>query len=238
MRKTWHAGACNQTPPRPPRARLVVVVEAGERTSSALVALLAGEAFTVSRVADAGAAMRTARQYGPDAVVIDAQRHAAHTIDICRMLRRCGDMPILVLAGNAETARRIAAADCGADEILIEPYPQPELVAHLRALIERRSADATRPPWRIDRDARKVAIDWQVLQLTPTEFRLLETLLLSAGTTHSREALLAGMQPKRREAGDRAVDIHVRNLRRKIDAALPGRECIVAVYGVGYRFEP
>jgi two-component system, OmpR family, response regulator BaeR len=222
----------------PPRARLVVVVEAAERSTSALVALLLGEAFVVSRVADAAAAMHAAKQYAPDAVLIDADLRAADTIDMCRALRRCGDVPILVLAGNAETARRIDAENCGANERLIEPYQPAELIARLRALIERMPALAPRPPWRIDHGARTVAIDWQVLDLTPTEFRLLETLLLSPGKTHSREALLAGMQPERRGVRDRAVDVHVRNLRRKIAAALPGRDCIVSLYGVGYRFEP
>jgi two-component system, OmpR family, response regulator BaeR len=221
----------------PTRARLVVVVEAAERTTSALVALLLGEAFIVSRVADVAAAMRAAKQYAPDAVLIDADLRAAETIDMCRALRRCGDVPILVLAGNAETARCIDAENCGADERLIEPYQPAELIARLRALIERMPALAPRPPWRIDHGARTVAIDWQVLDLTPTEFRLLETLLLSAGKTHSREALLAGLHQQQRDVCDRSVDVHVRNLRRKIAAALPGRECIVSVYGVGYRFE-
>jgi two-component system, OmpR family, response regulator BaeR len=235
MRGTWVAGADNDVKPHAP---LVVVVEAGERTTSELVALLLGEAFTVSRVADVAAAMRTARQDAPDAVVIDAHLRAASAVDICHALRRCSDVPILVLAGNAETARRIDAERCGAEACLIEPHPPADLMARLHALIERVPARALRPPWRIDHSARTVAIGWQVLDLTPTEFRLLETLLLSAGQTHSREALLDGIQQERRDVCDRAIDIHVRSLRCKIAAVLPGRECIVSVYGVGYRFEP
>jgi two-component system, OmpR family, response regulator BaeR len=235
MRRTWAASADTEVLRR---ALHIVVVEAGERTTSALVALLLGEAFTVNRVADVAAAMHAATRDAPDAVVIDAHLRAANAVDICRALRRCADMPILVLAGNDETARRIDAEDCGADERLVEPYPPAELIAHLRTLIERVPTRPLHPPWRIDHSARTAAIGWCALDLTPTEFRLLETLLLAEGKTHSREALLDRIQAERRDVCDRTIDIHVRSLRRKIAAVLPGRDCIVSVYGVGYRFEP
>jgi two-component system, OmpR family, response regulator BaeR len=236
MRRTWSAGTT--TPQLPRRALHLVIVEAGERTTSALVAQLLGEAFTVSRVGDVAAAMHAATRDAPDAVLIDAHLRAAPAIDIGRALRCCTSVPILVLAGAAETARRVDAEIGSADRCLIEPYPPTELIARLRTLIERAPMRPLRPPWRVDHSARTVAIGWCALDLTPTEFRLLETLLLSEGQTHSREALLDSIQPERRDVCDRAIDIHVRSLRRKIAAVLPARECIVSVYGVGYRFEP
>jgi two-component system, OmpR family, response regulator BaeR len=236
MRRTWTAAANTE---QPQRAAHVVVVEAGQRSTSALVSQLLGEDFTVSRVVDVAAAIHAARRDAPDVVLIDAHLGVAHAVELCRTLRRCADMPILVLAGNAETARRIDANDCGAEACLVEPYEPAELIARLRPLIERarRCAHSLHPPWQIDHGARSVAIGWCVLDLTPTEFRLLETFLLSNGKTHSREALLDCIQTERRDVCDRAIDIHVRSLRRKIAAVLPGRECIVSVYGVGYRFD-
>ena len=103
MRRTWSAGTTTEESPR--RALHVVVVEAGERTTSALMAQLLGEAFTISRVTDVAAALHAAKCDGPDAVLIDAHVHAAHAIDIGGALRRCSAVPILVLAGTAETAR-------------------------------------------------------------------------------------------------------------------------------------
>lgn len=237
MRGTWVASA-NIEAPR--HAEHVVVVEAGERTACTLVALLLGEAFTVSRVvdvSDVAAAMHAATLDAADAVLIDAHLRAANAIDICRALRHCADVPMLVLASDADTARCIDAADCGADPCLIEPCQPADLIARLRQLIERVRPGPRRPPWRIDSIARTVAIGWRVLDLTPTEFRLLETLLLSQGRTFSREALLDCIQPEPRDVCDRAIDIHVRSLRCKIAAVLPGRECIVSVYGVGYRLD-
>ena len=203
------------------------------------MALLLGEAFTVSRVCDVAAAMCAATQDAADAMLIDAPCCAANAIDICRALRRCTDMPILVLAGNAETARRIDAEHSGADELLVEPYPPDALIACLRALVEhsRRRPGALRPPLRVDHDARTVTVGSRVLDLTPTEFRLLETLQRSEGQTYSRAALLDCVQEHRRDVCDRAIDVHVRSLRRKIAAVLPGRDVIVSVYGEGYRFE-
>lgn len=235
MRRTWSAGTTTEESPR--RAQHVIVVEAGERTTSALVAQLLGEAFTVGRVTDVAAALHAAKCDGPDAVLIDAHRHAANAIDIGGALRRCSGVPILVLAGTAETAQRIEAASAGAERCLIEPYQPAELMARLHKLIERAPLRPLCAPWRVDHGARTVAIGWCALDLTPTEFRLLETLLLSEGQTFSREALLDSIQSERRDVCDRAIDIHVRSLRRKIAAVLPERECIVSVYGVGYRFE-
>lgn len=235
MRRTWFASATTEEPPR--RAQHVVVVEAGARTTSVLVAQLLGEDFTVSRVTDVAAALHAARRDGPDAVLIDAHRQAANAIDIGGALRRCSAVPILVLAGTAETAQRIEAASSGAETCLIEPYQPAELMARLHTLIERAPLPPLCPPWRVDHEARTVAIGWCALDLTPTEFRLLETFLLSEGQTFSRAALLDSIQSERRDVCDRAIDIHVRSLRRKIAAVLPGRECIVSVYGVGYRFE-
>lgn len=237
MRRTWAAAANNE---HAQRAVHIVVVETGERTTSELVSWLLGEAFTVSRVADVAAAMHAARRDAPDVVLVDSPPGVTNAADLCRALRRCADMPILVLAGSAEGARRIDAEDCGADGCLVEPYKPAELIARLRPLIERarRRAGLLHPPWRIDLGTRTVAIGWCVLDLTPTEFRLLEALLLSEGKTFSREALLDCIQAERRDVCDRAIDVHVRSLRRKIAAVLPGREFIVSVYGVGYRFEP
>jgi two-component system, OmpR family, response regulator BaeR len=235
MRRTWAAGA--EIAP-PPRALHVVVVETGPRSTSALMALLLGEAFTVSRVGDVAAAVHAATRDAPDAVLIDACLRAVNAIDLCRALRRCSDVPILVLAGDAQTAQRIDAERCGADLCLAEPQPPGELTAGLLSLLGHVPARPLRAPWRLDRRARTVAIGWCPLDLTPTEFRVLETLLLAEGKTLSREALLDCIQAERRDVCDRAIDVHVRSLRRKIAAVLPGHDRIVSVYGVGYRFEP
>ena len=162
---------------------------------------------------------------GPDAVLIDAHVHVAHAIDIGGALRRCSAVPILVLAGTAETARRIEAASGGAERCLIEPYQPAELMARLHTLIEQAPMRALCPPWQVDRSARTVAIGWCALDLTPSEFRLLETLLLSEGQTFSRTALLDSIQSERRDVCDRAIDIHVRSLRRKIAPVRSCRAC-------------
>jgi two-component system, OmpR family, response regulator BaeR len=234
-RKNWAAGAGIAPPPR---ALHVVVVEAAERSTSTLVALLLGEAFTVSRVGDVAAALHAATRDAPDAVLIDAGTRAAHAIDLCRALRRCSDAPILVLTADAQTAQRIGAEDCGADLCLAEPQDPSDLTARLCTLLCDVPTRPLHAPWRIDRSARTVAIGWCLLDLTPTEYRLLETLLLAEGKAHSREALLDSIQAERRDVCDRAIDVHVRSLRRKIAAVLPGHDSIVSVYGVGYRFEP
>jgi two-component system response regulator BaeR len=236
-RTAWAAAAAAGIAPSP-RAPHAVVVENGERSTGALVALLLGEAFTVSRVGGVAAALHAATRDGPDVVLVDAGTRAAPAIELCRALRRCSDVPIVVLAADAQTAQRIDAEPCGATLCLAEPADPAALGAHLRTVLGHVPVRPLRAPWRLDRSARTVAIGWCQLELTPSEYRLLETLLLAEGKTHSREALLDCIQAERRDVCDRAIDVHVRSLRRKIAAVLPEHECIVSVYGIGYRFEP
>ncbi len=151
-----------------------------------------------------------------------------------------------MLTARVDEIDRILGLEIGADDYLCKPYSPREVVARVRALLRR--ADGHWPGARADGrqlvggfalDEGGVRASWnQVpLSLTPVEFRLLSTLLNPSGRVLARAQLLDAIHDDFRDVSDRAIDSHVKNLRRKLHAVCPGHECIAAVYGVGYRFD-
>jgi two-component system response regulator BaeR len=179
----------------------------------------------------------------PGLVVLDLMLPGLDGLALCRALRQASDVPVVMVTARVEEIDRLLGLDAGADDYLCKPFSPRELMARIRAILRRSArapvADAAPPALAIDAAARRIAIHGRPLDLTPTEYGILAALARRPGQVFSRAQLLdlaregsAGL-----DVTDRAIDSHVKNLRRKLDAVLPGVDAIHSIYGLGYRFD-
>jgi len=184
----------------------------------------------------------------PDLLVLDLMLPGCDGLTACRALRAFSDVPILMLTARVEEVDRLIGLEAGADDYVCKPFSPREVVARVKAILRRRqpfavpaamSANtASRTGLQIDTERMLAQVHGQPLELTPLEFRLLRTLAEAPGRVFSRNQLLDRLHDDQRDLSDRAIDSHIKNLRRKLEQVLPGQEPIRSIYGVGYRFEP
>ncbi|WP_218566603.1 response regulator transcription factor [Vallicoccus soli] len=230
--------------PQPP---LVLLVEDEPTLASAVAARLSAEGLAVRVVHDGPAALEAAAAAPPDLVVLDLMLPGLDGLEVCRRLQARRPVPVLMLTARGEEADRVIGLGVGADDYLTKPFGMRELVARVRALLRRVErarelasagpADAAPEPLalgplRVDRAARRVSLQGRDVHLTPTEFDLLVCLGERPGRVLTREHLLARVWDWPDASGTRAVDSHVKTLRRKLGAGV-----IRTVHGVGYALE-
>jgi two-component system, OmpR family, response regulator BaeR len=181
------------------------------------------------------------RERRPALVVLDLMLPGKDGLDVCRELRAFSRVPVIMVTARVDEIDRLLGLEIGADDYVCKPFSPREVVARIRAVLRRVSAQESgadaAPGFALDELRYVASVDGHALDLTPVEFRLLKTLLDAPGRVWSREQLLDRLYDDHRVVSDRTVDSHVKNLRRKIEAARPGAECIRSVYGVGYKLE-
>jgi two-component system response regulator BaeR len=195
--------------------------------------------------ADGAAALDAIRRAPPSLVVLDLMLPGLDGLALCRTLRadpHLADLPVIMVTARVEEIDRLLGLESGADDYVCKPFSPRELVARIRAILRRagQGGDALpASPVTIDAAARRIAIHGKALDLTPTEYGILAALARRPGQVFSRARLLelAREGNASLDVTDRAIDSHIKNLRRKLDAALPGVEAIHAIYGLGYRFD-
>jgi two-component system alkaline phosphatase synthesis response regulator PhoP len=199
--------------------------------------------FAVIVAGDGPGAVMLARSRRPDLVVLDLGLPGLDGLDVARTLRRDSDVPIVMLTARTDEADRIAGLELGADDYVTKPFSPRELVARVRAILRRTElatalADA---PIRIldvelDPARLRASIAGRPVDLTPTEFTLLATLARQPGRVFTRSQLLDAIHGLAFEAYERAIDGHVKNLRRKLEPDPAHPRYLQTVHGVGYRF--
>jgi two-component system alkaline phosphatase synthesis response regulator PhoP len=200
--------------------------------------------FRVVIASDGEQALYVARHEMPDLVVLDILMPHVDGLEFTRRIRRERNVPIVMLTARAEETDRIVGLELGADDYVTKPFSPRELVARIRAVLRRAQAPPELPsilragPLTLHRAAHTVTIAGQPVDLTPTEFRLLETLMASPGRTFTRAELMEAVQGIAFEAYERTADVHVKNLRRKIEPDPVHPRTILTVRGVGYRLNP
>jgi two-component system, OmpR family, response regulator BaeR len=219
----------------------ILVVEDEPKLATLLVDYLRAAHFA-PRVLDNGLAVVPAVRANPPALLLlDLMLPGCDGLQVCRELRSFTDLPIIMMTARVEEIDRLLGLELGADDYICKPYSPREVVARVRAVL-RRQAGRAQPGGGvaglvIDPGAYRAALHGVPLDLTPVEFRLLETFAAQPGRVFSRAALLERIYDDHRIVSDRTVDSHIKNLRRKLGAAAPDSDLVQSVYGVGYRLE-
>src|SRR3954464_13308154 len=220
----------------------ILVVEDDMEIARTLRDYLEVAGFGVTLVGDGSAALASARGDKPDLIVLDLGLPSLDGLDVARELRRTSTVPIVMLTARGEEADRIVGLELGADDYLVKPFSPKELVARVRAVLRRATgavagAEVLRAvDVEVDLPKMRARVDGRPVDLTPTEFELLSTMVREPGRVFTRGQLLDALRGVTLDTYERAIDAHVKNLRKKIEPE-PGRpRYVLTVHGVGYRF--
>jgi DNA-binding response OmpR family regulator len=198
--------------------------------------------FEVVVVGDGTAALASVRGSRPDLVILDLGLPGLDGLDVARELRRTATTPILMLTARGEESDRIVGLELGADDYLVKPFSPKELVARVRAVLRRTSGAAAGAEVlragdvEVDLPKMRARVGGEPVELTPTEFHLLATFVREPGRVFTRGQLLDALHGVTVESYERAIDAHVKNLRRKIEPEVGRPRYVLTVHGVGYRF--
>ena len=194
--------------------------------------------FTVLTASDGPSALRTARTGKPDLVVLDLGLPGVDGLDVARSLRREGVVPIIMLTARTEESDKLVGLELGADDYMTKPFSPKELVARVRAVLRRAEgldtpSDVIRVGSSVELDASRMEarFDGRRVDLTRSEFQIVSAMARQPGRVFTRAQLLDAVRGVAFEAYERAIDAHIKNIRRKI-----GAHYIETVFGVGYRF--
>jgi len=198
--------------------------------------------FAVIAASDGEDALRAAHRQRPDLVILDLGLPGLDGLDVARTLRRDGEVPIIMLTARTGEADRVAGLELGADDYVLKPFSPRELVARVRAVLRRSETarsqgDVVRVGESIVLDVPRMeaTVDGRLVDLTATEFALLTHMARQPGRVFTRAQLLDAIHGVAVESYERAVDAHVKNIRRKIEPDPRAPRHIQTVYGVGYR---
>jgi two-component system, OmpR family, alkaline phosphatase synthesis response regulator PhoP len=220
--------------------QLILVVDDEPKVVRLARDYLEKNGFRVATAADGQAALITARREKPDLVILDLMLPNIDGREVCRILRRESDVPIIMLTALSEEIDQVTGLEIGADDYIVKPFSPRALVARVRAQLRRTRGEVKGSrlirvgDLEIDTDKYFVTFKGAPLRFTPNEFKLLHILASRAGQTLTREQLLDDLHGAASSV-DRSVDSHIKNLRKKLETA-SGKSMIETVYGIGYRF--
>jgi two-component system alkaline phosphatase synthesis response regulator PhoP len=220
----------------------VLVVEDESSIASFVALYLKNAGYTVKTAATGGEALKQVGADQPSLVVLDLNLPDIDGIEVCRRIRKSADVPIIMLTARDEDVDKIIGLEVGADDYLTKPFNPRELVARVKSVLRRsapdrknlESAQIQHGDLAVDAGRREVHVGDQEIQLAPKEFDLLWELLDHRGLVLTRDQLLERVWGYTFAGDTRTVDVHVRQLRRKLGDASP----IVTVWGVGYKVAP
>ena len=220
----------------------ILVVDDEPAIGDAVAYALRASGFEVDTFADGESALEAARATGYDVLVLDVRLPGLSGIEICRRLRDESDVPILILTAMDAEVDRVLGLEAGADDYVTKPFSIAELVSRVRAILRRRELDrasggAVRRVGSLELDLNRhdVRIDGRTIRLTPSEFRLLAFLAQEPERVYSRREIMQHLWDSTYVGDQRACDIHVSNLRRKIEETAGRPRRLVTVRGVGYK---
>jgi DNA-binding response OmpR family regulator len=222
--------------------RTILVAEDEPQIAGLVRDYLEHAGFAVLTASDGAAALTTWRARRPDALVLDLGLPRVDGLDVVRAIRRESTVPIVILTARGEETDRVSGLELGADDYVVKPFSPKELVARVRAVLRRADAKPMSDErieagdLELDLARRRVTAAGRRVDLTPTEFELLATLAREPGRVWTRSQLLDSIHGFSLETYERAIDGHIRNLRRKLepDDAAGTPRYVRTVHGVGY----
>jgi DNA-binding response OmpR family regulator len=222
----------------------ILVAEDDPKTVALIQLYLQRDRSRVLIARDGRQAIDLARSGRPDLVVLDLMLPRVSGLDVCRVLRAETHIPIIMLTARADEDDKLLGLDIGADDYIVKPFSPRELVARVRVVLRRAapSLDEAPPQLRfgqltIDLARHRVTVEGQLAPLTPKEFALLTVLAQAPGRVFTREQLLDRVFGAGYIGSERTIDVHMMNLRRKIERRPEQPAYLHTVFGVGYRFE-
>ena len=223
-------------------AKTIMVVDDERRLVSLVESYLSQEGYRVATAFDGREALTVARREKPDLIILDLMMPEMDGHEFIQTYRRESATPIILLTARVEEEEQVIGLELGADDYVTKPFRPRELMARVRAVLRRAGqveprakvlhvADIT-----LDRESRSVKVNQHFVDLTPSEFDLLAALMSAPGRVFTRLDLLDIVQGIRYEGYQRTIDLHIKNLRAKIEHNPRSPHYIETIYGVGYRF--
>ena len=223
-------------------SKTILIVDDKANVVNLLRDYLRGKGYRVVTAANGREALYQARHEKPDLILLDIMMPELDGFEFMRVYRKERDTPVIVLTARIEETDKVIGLELGADDYVTKPFGMAELVARIRAVLRRyggearpseliRSRDLT-----IDLESRVTQGYGKTVDLTPSEFEILTILITSAGRVFTRNELLNRLRNDSFERVERTIDVHIRNLRAKIEKQPADPKYIRTVFGVGYRF--
>jgi len=225
-----------------PMSGKILVVDDERDIVKVVRAYLEQGGFRVVSAFDGQEALTVFRHEKPDLVILDLSLPQIDGLDVCRTIRKESDTPVIMLTARIEETDRLIGLELGADDYVAKPFSPREIVARARAVL-RRTQGAPQTPHTIvaggvtlDLTRHEVSVGQRPVELTPTEFSLLAAMAAQPGRAFSRSDLLEVALGETYEGYERTIDVHIKNLRQKIEPDPRRPEYILTVYGIGYKF--
>ena len=218
----------------------ILVVDDEPKISRLVRDYLERSGFGVLTALDGHEALMRVRTERPDLVILDLGLPRLDGLDVTRQLRRDGDLPIIMLTARDDETDKLIGLELGADDYVTKPFSPRELVARVRAVLRRRDRGAVGEQLEagalsLDVPRMRLTVDGRAVELTATEFSLLAAMARQPGRVFTRSQLLDAIHGVAFESYERAIDAHVKNIRRKVEDNPHDPRHLLTVYGVGYR---
>ncbi len=219
----------------------ILIVEDERKIADLLGGYLRSEGYTVFVAYDGRRALELFESEGPGLVLLDVMLPEMTGLEVCKAIRQRGDVPIIMLTARSDELDKLLGLELGADDYITKPFSLREVAARIRAVSRRwrRDSDADALTFELlemDVGQRQFSVSGKDVQLTPTEFRMMEMFMRSPGRVYTRSQLLEGAMDETFAGYERSIDTHIRNLRRKLERE-GADEYVVTVFGVGYKLE-
>jgi two-component system alkaline phosphatase synthesis response regulator PhoP len=222
--------------------RTILVVDDEARITQLVRDYLVHAGYAALTAGDGRSALALYRAEKPDLVVLDLGLPEIDGLDVARELRKLGNTPIIMLTARAEETDKLIGLELGADDYITKPFSPKELVARVRAVLRRTDNVSTQgqvmqvADMTIDPSRMRVTVADRQVELTSTEFELLVTLAKQPGRIFTRAQLLDSVRGVAFESYERAIDAHIKNIRRKLEMDPHTPRYVLTVHGVGYKF--
>jgi two-component system, OmpR family, alkaline phosphatase synthesis response regulator PhoP len=224
-----------------PEAR-ILVVDDEDSILKVVDYALSQAGYAVHTAGDADGAESALKEVRPDLVILDVMLPGKSGLDIARDIRATSDVPIIMLSAKGDEVDRILGLEFGADDYVTKPFSPRELVSRVKAILRRVGPSAVQPRARIqvgrltiDDTSRQVSVDGEPVHLTSSEYGILMLLARHPGKAFSRQAILAALWDESPVGDERAIDVHIHNMREKLEPDPKAPEYLLTVRGFGYR---
>ena len=219
--------------------KLILIVEDEPKIAGLLVDYLHTQGGFRTQVTGRGdQVLDQVRREPPDLILLDLMLPGLDGIEVCKQVRSESQVPIIMITARVEEIDRLLGLELGADDYVCKPFSPREVVARVKAVLRRsdQTGGPTLSDLEMDDELHLARYKGCRLILTPVEYALLKTLASYPGRVYSRDQLMNEMYSDYRVVSDRAVDTHIKNLRKKLSAVSDGLDLIESVYGMGYRY--